>query len=197
MNYLAHLFLADRTPESLIGNLLGDFMKGSVKEQYSKAIAQGIELHRQVDLYTDSHPVVRQTKQLISIERRRYAGVLLDVFYDHFLAKYWMNYSSTTLKEFSLIVYNILWENKSILPERLRQAVPKIIEQDWLNSYQETSGIELAINRLAQRAKKGNPLFCGVEELKTHYQEIDYSFQKFFPELVSYVKSQSSNQELL
>lgn len=197
MNYLAHLFLADDTPESLIGNLLGDFMKGAVKEQFSNSIQQGIELHRKVDLYTDSHPVVRQTKQLISVTRRRYAGVLLDVFYDHFLAKYWTNYSSITLKDFSKKVYNILWENQSILPERLRQAVPQIIQQDWLNSYQETSGIDLAVNRLAQRAKKGNPLFCGVEELKTHYQEIDYSFKTFFPDLVIYVKSQTSNQELL
>lgn len=88
MNYLAHLFLADDTPESLLGNLLGDFMKGVVKEQFSNSIQQGIELHRKIDSYTDSHPVVRNAKHLISLERRRYAGVLLDVFYDHFLAKY-------------------------------------------------------------------------------------------------------------
>lgn len=191
MNYLAHLFLADDTPESLIGNLLGDFMKGAVKEQFSNSIQQGIELHRKIDSYTDSHPLVRNTKSLISLERRRYAGVLLDVFYDHFLAKYWMNYSSITLKDFSEKVYNILWENQSILPERLRLAVPKIIEQDWLNSYQEISGIELAVNRLARRARKGNPLAGGVEELKAHYQEIDYSFKNFFPSLIIYVKSQN------
>ena len=191
MNYLAHLFLAEDTPESLIGNLLGDFMKGVVKEQFSNSIQQGIELHRKIDSYTDSHPVVRNAKHLISLERRRYAGVLLDVFYDHFIAKYWMNYSSITLKDFSKKVYNILWENQLILPERLRLAVPKIIEQDWLNSYQEISGIELAVNRLARRAKNGNVLAGGVEELKAHYQEIDYSFQNFFPDLVIYVKSQN------
>ena len=166
-------------------------MKGVVKEQFSSSIQQGIELHRKIDSYTDSHPVVRNAKHLISLERRRYAGVLLDVFYDHFIAKYWMNYSSITLKDFSKKVYNILWENQLILPERLRLAVPKIIEQDWLNSYQEISGIELAVNRLARRAKNGNVLAGGVEELKAHYQEIDYSFQNFFPDLVIYVKSQN------
>jgi acyl carrier protein phosphodiesterase len=191
MNYLAHLFLADDTPESLLGNLLGDFMKGVVKEQFSNSIQQGIELHRKIDSYTDSHPVVRNAKHLISLERRRYAGVLLDVFYDHFLAKYWRNYSSITLKDFSQKVYNILWENQSILPDKLRLAVPKIIEQDWFNSYQEISGIELALNRLARRAKKGNALAGGVEDLKAHYQEIDYSFKNFFPDLIIYVKSQT------
>lgn len=191
MNYLAHLFLADDTPESLIGNLLGDFMKGAVKEQFSNSIQQGIELHRKIDSFTDSHPVVRNAKRLILLERRRYAGVLLDVFYDHFLAKYWTNYSSITLKYFSQKVYNILWKNQSILPDKLRQAVPKIIEQDWLNSYQEISGIELALNRLAHRARKGNLLAGGVDDLKAHYQEIDYSFKNFFPDLVIYVKSQN------
>lgn len=191
MNYLAHLFLADDTPESLLGNLLGDFMKGVVKEQFSNSIQQGIELHRKIDSYTDSHPVVRNAKHLISLERRRYAGVLLDVFYDHFLAKYWTNYSSITLQDFSQKVYNILWENQSILPDKLRLAVPKIIEQDWLNSYQEISGIELALNRLAHRAKKGNALAGGVEDLNAHYQEIDYSFKNFFPDLIIYVKSQT------
>lgn len=191
MNYLAHLFLADDTPESLLGNLLGDFMKGAVKEQFSNSIQQGIELHRKIDSYTDSHPVVRNAKHLISLERRRYAGVLLDVFYDHFLAKYWTNYSSITLKEFSQRVYTILWENKSILPDKLRLAVPKIIEQDWLNSYQEISGIELALNRLARRAKNGNALGEGIEDLKAHYQEIELSFKNFFPSLVIYVKSQN------
>ncbi len=191
MNYLAHLFLADDTPESLLGNLLGDFMKGAVKEQFSNSIQQGIELHRKIDSYTDSHPVVRNAKHLISLERRRYAGVLLDVFYDHFLAKYWMNYSSITLKDFSKKVYNILWQNQSILPDKLRLAVPKIIEQDWLNSYQEISGIELALNRLARRAKNGNALAEGIEELNAHYQEIDYSFKNFFPDLIIYVKSQN------
>lgn len=191
MNYLAHLYLAKDTPKSLIGNLLGDFMKGVDKKQFSIDIQQGIELHYKIDAYTDSHPMFREAKRLISSERRRYAGVLIDVFYDHFLAKYWNNYSSMTLKSFSQKVYAVLWHNQLILPDKLRQALPNMIEQDWLVSYQEIGGIEHALDRLAQRAKKGNLLIGSVEELTTHYEKFYLSFQVFFPELVRYVKLQS------
>jgi acyl carrier protein phosphodiesterase len=191
VNYLAHLFLADDTPESLIGNLLGDFLKGLDREQYSISIQQGIKLHLKVDAYTDSHQIVREAKQLISLKRRRYAGVLIDVFYDHFLAKHWTNYSSIKLKSFTQRVYAVLWQNQLILPDRIRKFLPRMIEQDWLVSYQEMSGTEHALNRLAQRAKNGNVFAGSVEELKAHYQELDLSFQIFFPELVNYVKSQS------
>jgi len=189
MNYLAHLFLADNTPESLIGNLLGDFLKGVNKERYSIAIQQGIELHRKVDAYTDSHPIVKEAKKLVSVTRRRFAGILVDVFYDHFLARYWQNYSSLTLDDFSQKVYAILSQHQSILPDRLRCALPQMIQQDWLNKYQYISGIEVTLNCMARRAnKQGHILAGGVEELKAHYQELDGSFQAFFPELVRYAK---------
>lgn len=191
VNYLAHLYLAKDNPESLIGNLLGDFLKGVDQKQFSVDIQQGIELHYKIDAYTDSHPMFREAKRLISPERRRYAGVLIDVFYDHFLAKDWKNYSSMTLKSFSQKVYVVLWQNQLILPDKLRQALPNMIEQDWLVSYQDIGGIEHALNRLAQRAKKGSLLIGSVEELKAHYGELYLSFQIFFPELVSYVRLQS------
>lgn len=108
MNYLAHLFLAKDTPESILGNLLGDFAKGEAKKQYSTAIQQGIELHQQVDIYTDTHRIVREAKRPISLERKRYAGILIDVFYDHFLAKHWMKYSSIPLQYFTQKVYTLL-----------------------------------------------------------------------------------------
>ncbi len=195
MNYLAHLYLANDTPESLIGNLLGDFLKGVDKKQYSIYIQQGIELHYKIDAYTDSHPIFREAKRLISTERRKYAGVLIDVFYDHFLAKHWTSYSSMSLKGFSQKVYAVLWNNQSLLPDTIRKVLPHMIEQDWLVSYQEIGGIEHALNRLAQRAKKGNLLIGSVEELKAHYEELYLSFKIFFPELVSYVKEQSSLEE--
>ncbi len=191
MNYLAHLFLADPTPESLIGNLLGDFLKGIDKEQYSIAIQQGIALHRKVDVYTDSHPIVKEAKQLISVARRRFSGILIDIFYDHFLAKYWGNYSLVTLDRFSQKVYAVLSQHQLILPDRLRIAVPQMIQQDWLNKYQYMSGIELTLNRMAVRVRnKGYVLAGGIEELRSSYQELDWSFQKFFPELIEYVRLQ-------
>lgn len=194
MNYLAHLFLAEDRPESIIGNLLGDFLQGVSKEQYSIAIQQGIELHRKVDAYTDSHPIVKEAKQLISVVRRRFAGILIDVFYDHFLARDWQNYSSVTLDDFSQKVYAILSQHQSILPDRLKYALPQMLQQDWLNNYQYVSGIELTLNRMAHRVnRQGQILASGIEELTAHYQELDRSFQAFFPELVGYVKTTRSH----
>lgn len=194
MNYLAHLFLADSTPESIIGNLLGDFLQGISQEQYSIAIQQGIELHRKVDAYTDSHPTFKEAKQLISVSRRRFAGILVDIFYDHFLARNWQNYSSITLDNFSQKVYAILSQHQVILPDRLQRALPHMIQQDWLNKYQYISGIELTLNRMACRVnRQGEILASGIEELTAHYQELDRSFQSFFPELVRYVKTTRSH----
>src|ERR1051325_10142199 len=101
MNYLAHLFLAEDDPESLLGNLLGDFVKGAKKDDYPDSIRRGIELHRKVDRFTDAHRVVRSSLSLISPARRRFAGVLVDIFYDHLLAKDWQIYSSVPLATFS------------------------------------------------------------------------------------------------
>src|SRR6476661_6124760 len=117
MNYLAHLFLSEGTPESLIGNLLGDFVKGTPVNLYPEEIRKGIDLHRKVDSYTDSHAIVRSSKSLVCADRRRFAGVLIDVFYDHFLAKNWLEYSEIPLRDFSRHVYKILQDNRDILPE--------------------------------------------------------------------------------
>ena len=97
MNYLAHLYLADNTPESWVGAMLGDFVKGAIKDKYAPIIQYNIELHRRIDAYTDAHPIVRAAKPLIASERRRFAGILLDIFYDHYLAKHWARFSPVAL----------------------------------------------------------------------------------------------------
>lgn len=194
MNYLAHLFLAEDTAESILGNLLGDFAQGAAKEQYSTAIQQGIELDRKVDIYTDTHLIVREAKRSISSERKRYAGILINVFYDHFLAKHWMKYSSIPLQYFTQKVYTLLLQQQNVLPDTLRQILPTMIQQDWLTSYQQISGVEAAIARIARRLKRSEPLVNGVEELKVHYQEFELGFEIFFPELISSVEQREFNQ---
>jgi acyl carrier protein phosphodiesterase len=163
MNYLAHLFLSEGTPESLIGNLLGDFVKGTAVNLYPEEIIKGIDLHRKVDSYTDSHAIVRSSKSLICSQRRRFAGVLIDVFYDHFLAKNWREYSEIPLREFSLCVYKILQDSRDILPESLKQVMPAIIDRDLLGSYKEIGGIDRALNRMSLRIKRTNNLAGGIE----------------------------------
>ncbi|MEL7241209.1 MAG: ACP phosphodiesterase [Cyanobacteria bacterium J06573_2] len=187
MNYLAHLFLSDGTPESLIGNLLGDFVKGSVENVYSPGIIKGIHLHRKIDSFTDSHPIFRSSKRLIGIDRRRFSGIMIDVFYDHFLAKNWSNYSSIPLADFTNNVYQeVLQDNKKILPDRLKNIIPDMIAHDWLASYKQFSAIDRAINGLSRRIKRKNNLFGGVEELFFNYQQLQTDFSMFFPELIDY-----------
>ena len=186
MNYLAHLFLSDGTPESLIGNLLGDFAKGSIENIYPKEVIQGIYLHRKIDCFTDLHPIFRSSKRLISHNRSRFSGIMIDVFYDHFLAKNWSNYSSIALNDFTNNVYQILQENYQILPDRLKRILPDMIARDWLASYKETSAIDRAINGISRRIKRKNNLFGGVEELFFNYQQLQAYFSMFFPELIDY-----------
>ena len=189
MNYLAHLFLAEGTPESLIGNLLGDFVKGSAVNLYDLEIRKGIDLHRKVDIYTDSHAIVRSSKSLISPQRRRFAGVLVDVFYDHFLAKNWLEYSEVPLPDFARGVYQVLQDSRDILPESLNQIVPTIIARDLLCSYREIGGIDTAINRMSARIKRANNLAGGVEDLTANYQQFESHFRAFFPLLIIYARN--------
>lgn len=189
MNYLAHLFLAKNTPESLIGNLLGDFAKGSVKSLYTEEIRKGIELHRSVDTYTDAHYIFRSSKRLIAQPRRRFSGIMIDVFYDHFLARYWSEYSEVSLEAFSSRVYTILADNQAILPESLLQIVPTMKAHDLLASYKEIRGIDRALKRIATRIKWQNNLGDGIDDLIANYQQLEADFRAFFPEVVDYAQT--------
>ncbi|WP_445309731.1 acyl carrier protein phosphodiesterase [Microcoleus vaginatus] len=186
MNYLAHLFLSEGTPESLIGNLLGDFVKGTAVNLYPEEIRKGIDLHRKVDSYTDSHAIVRSSKSLVSSQRRRFAGVLIDVFYDHFLAKNWLEYSEIPLRDFSQDVYKILQDNRDILPDSLQRVLPTIIARDLLSSYQEIAEIGITLTRMSARLKRTNNLASGIEDLTANYQRLESDFRDFFPDLIKY-----------
>ncbi len=192
MNYLAHLLLAEATPEAWVGNLLGDFVKGAVGDlgdRYPVAIRQGILLHRQIDAFTDAHPVVQTSKARIAPERRRFAGVLVDMFYDHFLARHWQDYASIALPEFAEQVYHALQTHEVILPERLQRVLPDIIRQNWLTSYQDIDGIAYALQRMSRRIHRTNPLALGIVDLQTHYDGLEADFRAFWPEVVGYVNT--------
>jgi acyl carrier protein phosphodiesterase len=189
MNYLAHLYLAEDSPQSLLGNLLGDFVKGQNTDAYCDEIKKGIQIHKKVDIYTDSHPVVRESKRLISPVNRRYAGIIVDVFYDHFLAKNWVTYSSVPLQEFTFKVYDILQSNQAILPESLKRVLPNIITRNLLMSYAEIPGINFALQRLSVRLKRENDLGRASEDLTDNYERFKLNFGRFFPELMDYVKT--------
>ena len=190
MNYLAHLFLAKNSPESRIGNLLGDFLKGNLegyKTVYSREIIEGVKTHRLVDSFSDRHPIYLQSKRRICSTNRRFAGIIVDVCYDHFLANHWEKFSQQSLERFIADVYQILAENQNILPVKLQAAVPLMIEEDWLSCYQNIEGISLTLTRIGRRFKRGNYLVNAGEELVNNYAELESDFLIFFPKLINFV----------
>ncbi|PSB01424.1 ACP phosphodiesterase [Merismopedia glauca] len=197
MNYLAHLFLSEPTPESMIGNFLGDFVKGSLESRYTEEIRRGIDLHRKVDIYTDSHPIFCASKRIIAPERRRFAGILIDVFYDHFLAKNWHKYSDISLVDFSQNFYQALQDCQNILPESVKLRLPQIIGCDVLRSYQEISGIDRALQSISARFKRVNNLADGLEDLESNYQQIGSDFAVLFPDAIDYVTSYRSQIDII
>lgn len=190
MNYLAHVFLADNTPEALVGAMLGDFVKGAAKNNYAPLIQRNIELHRQIDAYTDAHPIVRAAKTVIAPERRRFAGILLDIFYDHYLARHWSRFSPLALPVFTQQVYAALQAHHALLPERLQKMLPYMRAEDWLASYAQVTWIEVTLERLGRRLRPGNPLAGSVAELQQHYARFESDFLTFFPELHARVQAQ-------
>jgi acyl carrier protein phosphodiesterase len=187
LNYLAHLFIAGESEEAKLGGILGDFEKGSVIGKYNRETEIEIQLHRKIDFYTDNHPIVKSAKKLLTEEKRRYGNVLLDVFYDHLLAQKWKNYNNVSLNDFAERAYSILLRNMDILPNKLSEIVPVMIQQDWLTSYQEFSGFEKAIIRISKRLRQGNILTECISDIKTNYSALSLSFDEFFPQLIDHV----------
>lgn len=191
MNYLAHLYFADDSPKSLIGNLLGDFVKGKASHQYTdKVIIDGIALHRAIDKYTDSHPIVIESKSRISAKRRRFSGIMIDVFYDHFLARQWKAFSSSDFDTQIRQWYADLNAEIDIhLPENMKVMMHKMIKHDWFTAYRSLDGISASINGISKRIRFDNQLAGGAVELTDNYTELQDDFYRFFPQLKHYVKT--------
>ena len=190
MNYLAHLYLAEDSDESLLGNLLGDFVKGRLNNQYSPEIIKGIKTHRKVDAYTDTHPNFLACKKLLREDRRRFAGIIVDLSFDHFLAKNWSNYSEIELSEFTNRVYRVLLSREKTLPQKLRVRLPYMVGDDWLGSYKNLETIGLALNGISKRLnrfQKARPIKEGLDDIKKNYEEFEQNFKEFFPELILFV----------
>lgn len=188
MNYLAHLYLAEDSPESLLGSMMGDFVKGAIGDRYPPKITRGIELHRKIDAYTDSHAITRASRNLYSPARRRFAGIIVDLCYDHLLYRHWSKFSDVKLDRFISHVYDILMSHRAILPARLEAMVPVMIREDWLGSYRELTGVEKALNRLSRRVTNGDRMLGAIEETNLHYGRLEANFLIFFPDLIHFVQ---------
>jgi len=188
MNFLAHVYLADDSDESIVGSLMGDFVKGPLDARRADAFTHAIAMHRRIDSFTDAHPIVAASRGRVSAERRRYAGILVDVFYDHFLARHWRDYSDVALERFTARVYAALRAHHAVLPERLQYMAPRMAAGDWLASYCHVEAVAIALDRMGERLKRGNALLGSAAELEANYAAFEADFEAFFPEVVRYVR---------
>ncbi|MDF1529706.1 MAG: ACP phosphodiesterase [Sedimenticola sp.] len=193
MNYLAHVFLSPLDPEQQLGSLIADFTRGqlaTLADHYSPGIMRGITLHRRIDRFTDENDWVLQSKRLFSDEQRRYAGIILDILYDHFLNCYWDQYSDTDRLGFIKEIYKLLALEQNRLPLRLKRLVPRIINEDWMGSYHDLEQLGQVYQRMALRLRRPNPLGSALNEVKRLYPRLSEDFHCFFPELIKFTEQQ-------
>ena len=193
MNWLAHVYLSSEEIDFRLGNLLADVVRGPARNAMSPAFQAGIRCHLAIDSFTDAHALVRRSKARLRPPHRRYAGILVDLFYDHFLAVHWPNFAETTLSDYVGLFYTQAQKAMPRLPTEARGLVEHMIAYDRLRSYRDIQGIEQALRRLsarwAQRFPRAAPLHEGVVELQDHYTALEKDFLEFFPQLRAHVQS--------
>lgn len=188
MNYLAHLHLGGQRPGQLLGSLYGDFVKGRLQGQFEPEVEAAIQLHRSIDVYTDRHPLVDVSLSRFSVTRRRYAGIVLDVFFDHCLARDWTLYADRPLTQFTSNVYRVL-SAESQLPERLAKIAPHMMAHDWLGSYREFDVLEQVLRGISRRLTRPEELAGAMQELRVLYEPLSEDFRLFYPQLQDFAKN--------
>ena len=182
MNYLAHLHLGGQRPGQLLGSLYGDFVKGRLQGQFDPEIEAAIQLHRSIDMFTDRHPLVDVSLSRFSLTRRRYAGIVLDVFFDHCLARDWTLYADRPLEDFTCDVYRVLAAEPQ-LPGRLAQIAPHMAANDWLGSYRDFAVLEQVLRGISRRLTRPEELAGAMRELEKLYEPLSEDFRLFYPQL--------------
>ncbi len=192
MNYLAHMYLSGDDQEVMVGNFIGDGVKGRHFDHFPLGIQHGIKLHRFIDDYTDKHTIVKESKARLRSQYRKYAGVVVDVFYDHFLAVQWHLHHEVELASFIEQSYTTIQSYQALLPEKIQHLLPYMIRQNWLLNYRETVGIGKALSGLSRRTSFVSNMEFAVKNLESDYELFEKEFSAFFPDLVN-----ASTQEIM
>jgi acyl carrier protein phosphodiesterase len=180
VNFLVHLYLSGNDPEILVGNFMGDFVKGRVDEGFPHPLRDGIVLHRRIDTFAQHHPLFRRSRQRLAPCYGLYRGVMVDLFFDHFLVVEWDAWSPEPLDSWLARKRAIVDAHQSQLPPRLQGLVPVIFEE-LIPSYREVEGIGRALERMSRRVSRSNPLAGGERELAVHYADLRDDFRHFLP----------------
>jgi acyl carrier protein phosphodiesterase len=191
MNFLAHLYLSGDDPKVMIGNFIGDFVKGRSQNfapRFEPAIILGIDLHRGIDHFTDTHKIVQQSKKRLAGKYRHYSGVIVDVFYDHFLSSKWSDYHPMTVADFAQASYKLLQDHDPILPDEVKRMLPYMVRGNWLVGYSHIEGVHQALSGIASRTPYVSHMDEAHVDLREHYEEFAADFTAFFPQLRDFAK---------
>ena len=191
MNHFAHLVLSQPTVESAVGNLLGDFARGVDANSLPASVHAGLLNHRAVDRFTDSHPLVLEMKRCFSRRRRRFAGIALDIYFDHLLLSHWERFEQRGLDELIVEFYRRMAAGHSLMPgAEMRRVTQRMIDYDWFGSYRDADAIAESLDRVAARIRFANDFDNAIEELQRHHELIRDGFFEFYPQLQQHITEQ-------
>lgn len=184
MNFLAHLYLSGDQPKIMIGNFIADFVKGrNLASRYEPLVVSGIELHRSIDHFTDTHSIVHQSKKRLAGKYRHYSAVIVDVFYDHFLSSKWNDYHPEPIEVFAAKAYKLMQDNPATLPEDLQMMLPYMVKGNWLVAYGTFDGMFQALTGIGKRTPYISNMNEAVNDLREQYDGFAADFTAFFPQL--------------
>lgn len=186
MNFLAHIYLSGTNDLIKIGNFMADGIHGKNFDNFHSDIQKGIILHRAIDTFTDAHPIFRQSTKRLHAKYHHYSGIIVDIFYYHFLAKNWLFYSNESLENYTNNFYKSLLDNYDSLNEKTQKMTPYLIHQNWLLSYQTIDGIAVILEKMDNRMKRDSIMKESVAELNSYYVDFESEFTTFFEELMAY-----------
>ena len=186
MNFLAHIYLSFNDKEITIGNFIADSIRGNKIDHLPKRVQKGILLHREIDTYTDSHKIPKISSKRLHKNYSHYSRVIVDIYYDHFLAKNWSTYSDVPLKDFVDDFYDLLEDNYSILPAGVKRMMPYMIADNWIFNYSRMEGIDRVLNGMNRRTKNRSKMNFAIVDLEEHYSEFENEFTTFFEELITF-----------
>ncbi|MFK7812619.1 MAG: ACP phosphodiesterase [Maribacter sp.] len=188
MNFLAHIYLSFEDDEITIGNFIADSIRGNKFKHLPKRVQKGIKLHREIDSFTDAHPTWRKSTKRLHKNYGHYSGIIVDIFYDHFLAKNWKQYSDTPLDVFVDNFYDLLEDNYDILPIGVHRMMPYMISDNWIFNYSKMKGIGKVLNGMNRRTKNKSKMNFAILDLEEHYEKFENEFTSFFEELTTFSK---------
>lgn len=188
MNFLAHTYLSGGNEEIIVGNFMGDYVKGKNYLLFPDQVKKGILIHRDIDSFTDTHEVTRRSKQRLASRYHKYAGIIIDIFYDHFLASLWDSYSTLPLEDFVSRTYDLLKRNYKVLPDSIKRWFPTFLENNWMMAYTTVEGIELVLERMSANTSLPDHSAFAVEVLRNHYSVFMEDFLEFFPTIVEFLE---------